>query len=119
MSDNLSELQTKKRELVELHAQLTEDIMAIKSQLKEYEEHGTVRGRPIDDPNWAIRARDARKHNVAHFNHVQAELGIVKKQIANWHLKKSVPHAFYQAAGELLPREVFAKILQQAQANAN
>ena len=119
MVNDLNQLQARRRELIQLHAELTEDLMDIKGQLKEFEESGTVRGRPVDDQGWVIRARDARKHTVAHLNQVQKEIGEVKGQIADWHLKKSLPHAFHRAASEYLPREVFAKITDIANKELN
>ncbi|WLT38951.1 hypothetical protein NON20_04280 [Synechocystis sp. B12] len=112
----MEDLQRQKIELLKRRADLLSEIQDINDQFREYEERGTVNHLEVSD-NWFIRSRDARKHRVRELNQCEIELNDInfrQKQLTRA-VDTNLSAVFFKVAEQLLPEEVFNKILAEAQ----
>lgn len=101
----LSVLRRRQKELKSQQSELIAVIQTINDQL---------RLKPLTKENrdWVAKARDAKRWRLRDLDKVQLELVEIREQLRENHQSKA--EAFFRAAKEYLPDEVFGRIMQAA-----
>jgi hypothetical protein len=116
MENLIKDLHAQKIDTLKRRTELLSEIQDINDQLLEYETRGTVNHLQVG-PNWFIRSRDAKKHRVRQLNECEIQLNEIKfkeKQLTRA-VDTNLSAVFFKVAEQLLPEEVFNKILAEAQ----
>lgn len=117
MEKLLEELQGEKNRLSQLRSEILAEIQDINDQIKEYEETGLTHLREVEDPSWAIRIRDARKHKLRTLREYEIELDNIKfemKKITRA-VDTNLAAVFFKVAEQRLPEDLFAQLLAECQ----
>ena len=106
-----------KQQLYDRQKQLRIDQSNLQAEIQKI--NAQLSSRPLTAANkqWTYRARDAKRHKLMELDKVQIELADIRLQLRTYHQTNA--EAFYRAAKEYLPDEVFGKIMSAATATFN
>lgn len=107
---NTAQLRGRQKELKTEQVELIAAIQSINDQL---------RLNPLTKENrdWVAKARDAKRFKLRDLDKVQLELVEIRERLRENHQSKA--EAFFRAAKEYLPDEVFGTIMQAATTTFN
>jgi hypothetical protein len=103
--------------LYERQKQLRQQQSALQSEIQKI--NAQLSSRPLTAANkqWVYRARDAKRHKLMELDKVQLELTEVKLKLRTQHQTNA--EAFFRAAKDYLPDQVFGAIMEAATSNLN